>query len=257
MLGAYFADSDNYFHFWADTIGDIWFLKEMGVDLETLDHIFILHSQRTWQYEILAMCNVPLTKVVSLADFDLIECEQLVLPIRPKGGQVNPVWLARALRETSNWLPPRFSSRLRNIYISRLDTTRRKLKNENDVINFLIRLGFEIVECSKITVAEQRELFASASTVIAPHGAALTNIVWMHPKSTLIELLPKQHAYPCFYDLAKITGLNYIAIGCNQLNVTEDPLFADISVSLDEIKSILDDLGFSTRGQAPSATTIY
>lgn len=242
LLGAYFADSKNYFHFWADTIGDIWFLEKMGIDINLLDHILLLYADSKWQNEILAMCNIPAVKLVSLSDYDLIECEQLILPIRTKGGQVNPVWLVKALHETSKWCDQQAEKSTRKIYISRLDADRRKLINENDVIDLVSSLGFEIIECSKLTVEEQRKLFASASIVIAPHGAALTNIVWMHQRSTLIELLPQQHAYPCFYDMARIIGLNYTAIECTQLDKNDNPLFADIHVSLDAVKNTLSNM---------------
>ncbi|OYU12432.1 MAG: hypothetical protein CFE38_08170 [Comamonadaceae bacterium PBBC1] len=239
LLGAYFADSKNYFHFWLDVIGDIWYLEEMGISLDSLDHILILHSSTKWQSEILALCNVPIEKILILSDFDLIKCELLILPIRPKGGQVNPVWIVEALHKTSKWSYHENYKCKRKLYISRLDADRRKLINENDVIDLVSHLGFEVIECSKLTVEQQRKLFNSASIVIAPHGAALTNVVWMDKNSTLIELLPHQHAYPCFYDLARIIGLKYIAIECMQLDKNENPLFADVQVSLNDIINVL------------------
>lgn len=41
LLGAYINDCDNYFHLWADTVGDLWFLRRMGIEPLALDRLLM------------------------------------------------------------------------------------------------------------------------------------------------------------------------------------------------------------------------
>jgi hypothetical protein len=56
---------------------------------------------------------------------------------------------------------------------------------------------------------EQFEYWAVQDVVISPHGAALTNAVFMKPRSAIVEIYP-EHYYPQFFDpLFKQVGLHH------------------------------------------------
>lgn len=66
---------------------------------------------------------------------------------------------------------------------------------------------YQIVEMDSKTQEEQVRLVANARVVIGMHGGSLSNIVFMRPRSLVIEMGLRD--FPCFENLAKQTGLRY------------------------------------------------
>jgi capsular polysaccharide biosynthesis protein len=66
-----------------------------------------------------------------------------------------------------------------------------------------------------LSVAEQAQLLGSARCVVAPHGAALTNLVFAPPGALLLELFHPQHKNRCYVNLAAACGHRYVSLdGC-------------------------------------------
>ena len=53
-----------------------------------------------------------------------------------------------------------------------------------------------------LSVRQQAMTIASASTVVAPHGAALANLVFASPGTRVLELHQPRYAPPYFHSLA-------------------------------------------------------
>lgn len=97
-------------------------------------------------------------------------------------------------------------------YISRSRTSRRHLINEKGLEDMLVKLGFSVVYLEEYSFTDQIKLMKSASLIVAPHGAGLTNIVYCNTGTVLIELLCEFYLNPCFYKLAAICNLSYVPI---------------------------------------------
>jgi capsular polysaccharide biosynthesis protein len=95
------------------------------------------------------------------------------------------------------------------VYVSRSDTPNRPLINEDALMDSLSRLGFEMLVCSKLSLVEQISAFASAETIVAPHGAGLTNIAFCKPSCKIYELTPDHYVNSCFLNLAQMQGNEY------------------------------------------------
>jgi capsular polysaccharide biosynthesis protein len=76
----------------------------------------------------------------------------------------------------------------RRLYISRASASFRRLLNEEEVFALLDEHGFEMVHCEALTVRQQRQLFSEAEMVVAPHGAALGNLVYCGACASVLEL---------------------------------------------------------------------
>lgn len=88
-----------------------------------------------------------------------------------------------------------FSGYLKNtkdkyIYISRSDAKQRKIINEDELINKLKNLNFEIVRLSELHFLDQIKLFNSAKCIVALHGAGLTNLIFSNEGTSVIEIFP-------------------------------------------------------------------
>jgi capsular polysaccharide biosynthesis protein len=61
---------------------------------------------------------------------------------------------------------------------------------------------------------EQVGLFASASVIVAIHGAGLANLVFSRPGTKVIELFPPSHVIDCYSKLAACLGIaHYQVVG--------------------------------------------
>ncbi len=145
--------------------------------------------------------------------------EGRVIDTRNLGGAVGATQVVTANNHTLLYPSPddvcRFRARFappagkgsRRLYISRAGT--RRVTNESELRPILHRFGIEFVEDVPRSLREQIDLFAAASLVVGPHGAAFTNIVWTPPGATVLELF--HHAYfpHYFYYLARVLGHDY------------------------------------------------
>lgn len=226
LLGAYYDDCNNYYHFWADVMADLWFARQAGLDLSQISQFLLPYSGCRWQQEILQHCGIELSKVVPLSQSSHLQCAELVLPLRAKGSYRTPVWLNRALRELSDFQPAKTAQR--RLYIARLDANKRKLQNEAQIIALLQQHQFEIISCSTLSVVEQQQLFSQAAVVIAPHGAALTNLLWCAPGTKILEFVPEGHHNPGFRDLATLGKLDYAVLQSSRVAPQGEELWLDL-----------------------------
>jgi capsular polysaccharide biosynthesis protein len=61
---------------------------------------------------------------------------------------------------------------------------------------------------SELSLDDQLAAFAEAEVVVAPHGAALVNLVASRT-TTVVELLGESYLNGCYYALAAALGLPY------------------------------------------------
>ena len=76
----------------------------------------------------------------------------------------------------------------KKLWVSRSGQKRRLVKNEDKVTKFLKKEGFTVIYPDNYTLLEQIKIFNNAELVIAPHGAALTNIMFMNKYSKIMEV---------------------------------------------------------------------
>ena len=124
------------------------------------------------------------------------------------GGFIPPVDL-ETLRSAILPRIPRGGKTPSKIYISRSLSPNRPLANEAEVEQELSKRGFSIVHFEKIPFAEQMQLVAGASTIVAPHGAGLANLVAATPGTHVVEFLSRNWFNTCYAKLAVQIGCNY------------------------------------------------
>lgn len=126
------------------------------------------------------------------------------------------------------------------IYVSRGDVNRRKVIDESKAIDLLSVYGFTEVSMDNLSVNEQAELFNKAEAIVSPHGAALTNLLFVEEKTKVIELLPYGYTNNCFFVLANYAKAEYFYLqgkNINQVNVNENRKL-DIDIDLDRLKTV-------------------
>ncbi len=78
----------------------------------------------------------------------------------------------------------------KKIYVTREDSSYRKILNEGDVITILRERGYKVINPQLYEIDEQIEIFKNAEKIIAPHGSNLANIIFCKPGTEIIEITP-------------------------------------------------------------------
>jgi capsular polysaccharide biosynthesis protein len=98
------------------------------------------------------------------------------------------------------------------IYVDRTGSRLRPLINEQELVAALSGIGFIVVRPETMSMADQVRLFRGAHTIVAPHGAGLTNLGFCRPGPRVLELLPDSYCNWCYRNLAGLMELHYDCI---------------------------------------------
>jgi capsular polysaccharide biosynthesis protein len=163
---------------------------------------------------------------------------------------VNPPWVVEFLRR--KLLPPQ-AKRIegRGIYVTRgVGMNNRRVDNEPELMDYLGRRGFDMVDPGKLSALEQIETFAQASMIVGAHSAGLVNLTFAAPGAAVVELFPAGGVNTCYWKLAQsVPGLEYryiLGTGDPARVSLSELLVSDIQADIPAIGKTLDDLGWTT-----------
>lgn len=125
----------------------------------------------------------------------------------------------------------------RKLYLTRKTQGRHALLNSNKVEELLIRHGYEAISLENATFDYQLNIFSQAKSIIAPTGAALTNLLFCQPGTEAIIFMSNQEStnYYLWSMLGTIAGVNVkILVGERSYSVTgEYSVHDNYSIPLD------------------------
>lgn len=122
------------------------------------------------------------------------------------------------------------------IYISRDKATKRRLLNEDRIIEVLQAFKFTTVYAEDLIYAEQVQLFYNAEVVVGAHGAGLTNILFGR-NLQVIELHPADMVRSHYFMICKACSFHYHYLLGSASNVKQD-----FSIDLVALRQVLDTL---------------
>lgn len=192
----------NYYHWIADYLPRLMACETLGFT----GPILIGSGLSPVQIDTIAKAGIDPARLVAL-DGAPIQVRHLIVPsVAARATVMHPAaieWLRR------RFLPPAATSGGNPIYISRQGAKHRRLVNEPQLIQELVRLGFEIVELERMSVDRQVASFHGAPTVIGAHGAGLVNLIFSSTPCRLIELDADGSARSFYSTLASQLGCRY------------------------------------------------
>ena len=209
LLGPY---AYNYFHWLIDYLPRVEdFLLWRAV---CAPNAKLLVSPGPWQIRLLELLGVDRECCVSYPD---IHSTAELVAVASHPGYLAPHLPATPERLT--WLRSRILGALelkerpgtRRLFISRRDSTRRPVANEEEIARALDGCGFETVVLRELEIDEQVRLFAAAKVIVAVHGAGLANLVFS-TAPTVIELFAEDWVRPNFQALTLFTGGKHVGI---------------------------------------------
>ena len=137
-----------------------------------------------------------------------------------------------AMRQSVQVFPA--AERTRRLFVSRADATKRRLANEDEVFARLERFGFERVMPGRLPAADQIALFSETQIVAGPHGAGLTNLVFMPESGAVIEILRPGWLQGTYAWLSHLGGHAYRYVVSDEISKERD--FRLTGVALDSFE---------------------
>jgi hypothetical protein len=220
-----------------DVLPRVRLAKQAGYEMDFFDHFIINKVEASYQRETLDYLKIPSKKIREIgAKPSGYLCEQAVLPSLPSfPGAVPP----ETIQYVRSIIPETNLNKAGKLYIGRGKSKRRKIPEEGRIIDWLKTQGFEIIDCGEMSVKDQAAAFAHAELIVAPHGGALTNLIFCRPGTKVVELLSSNYPNPCYRNLCGVAKLPYIGIiGNSQKSETT----SDLSDSSGAIETRLEDI---------------
>ncbi len=201
---------ENYFHFYNDVLGKLFFLQQNGIAIKNIP---IIVSKKTWSKEYFRyfLENSSLLQSLNwiVQDKQYIQCESVIF-CKPLTHRID-LWKL----VTSLVVINKNSSGENKVFITRAKARLRFIENSIEIETIATRLGFLVIDTDQLSMAEQIQLFSSTRYLIGIHGAGLTNLVYQNGSCKVLELFPPpdQGYLPYHYILlAKMFGFQYSAM---------------------------------------------
>src|SRR5438874_5357053 len=228
----------NYYHWLLDLVPRVLLLKHAAQNFSNYDALLLNGSRANYEREILAVLGVPPEKIRYVDSRERFQIASAVFPSM----DINVIapWKVHGLRD----LP--FSGKQnqhRRLYLSRAPAAVRRIANENEISEVLRHRNFKIVEAENLSWREQANLFAGASVIVAPHGAALANIVFCKPGTRVVEISTRAGYGDWYWQLAAVAGLSYEVLEAQRSGSFSGPYEnADMIVSRENVERLLESL---------------
>jgi capsular polysaccharide biosynthesis protein len=203
----------NYSHWMMDLLPRLDLLARAGYGPEKVDRYLVNLGNAPYERETLTLAGIPKEKIFPVSAASHFRCERIITTsLRANHWQNTlPAWVSAYLGDLVVEKPAA-GYRSRRLYLTRNRGTVRRVLNEESLLPLLQEFGFEVVDPGALSVREQAALFAGAEAVVAPHGSALTNLVFCQPGTAVLEIFPADYFDVAFWTTATVAGCRYHAI---------------------------------------------
>lgn len=228
---------DNYYHWLFDVLPA---LEKISKSQQYHNGIPIAvgGSQLSFQTESLLRIGILPSRLIWIGKDDILYAQEVFQAnLTHKAGHPHTPtysWVKNLFLGRSTMLP------WRKIYISRAKDLERQVRNEKNLVDKLLMMGFEIHNLSKLSLRKKAQLFSEAKVIVSPHGAGLSNIVFSSAQTKIVEFFPENFINYCYQRMAKDLAFNYssLVFPSSELSETEKANFV-IDVKIDELLEYL------------------
>ena len=208
----------NYYHEIVEFYFQAWLARRDGIDL----HLIQMQRPSATQLSIAdTMQGLGLSSVwfpsrlihVLVEKYHVFQPKVASIPLYPFNSDSELFKLFRIYRDDLlKCVPNSTRPVFKRIYATRRDV-RRRLVNNADLEELFRSRGFEIVDFGQYSFADQIQLAQRAEILAGPHGANLTNIMFMSSGTRSIELMPEKKVRDDAYKrLSWIMDVDYTRI---------------------------------------------
>ncbi len=221
--------SYGYFHWLADALCRLYAAGDTAENLVLL----LPHQYRQLEYVRSSLKAFRVAGVEYVGEGEVVFPRKLFMPthVAPSGNYNEEI--VRGLREllVGFYGEGKGSDAGERVYLSRGRAPKRKVTNEEGLLDTLREFGFRVVHFEDHPFDEQVRIAAGARFLVSNHGAGLTNMMFMKPGGRVLELRRRDESERnWFFNLASATGLGYFYQLCDPERPGEDPHTANLVV---------------------------
>jgi len=236
------AGSNVYYHWIFDILPRLYLLIKSDL-VEKIDFFIFPELKHSFQIQSLNLLNLPTEKIIQIKPKQQIKAKHLFVPSLPSHlGTVNQ-WSVDFLRKF--FLQINYKSNKKKIFLTRKNAVGRRIINENELLELLKPLGFEVIDPGAYSFEQQIDIFANSDFIIAAHGSALSNIVFCSENSIVVDIMPPSFIIPCFWILSNKLNINYYYFLGEGKPIDEFSNYwksknSDINIDLDKFQILLN-----------------
>ena len=232
---------NNYAHWMLDVLPRIKLLLSKML-ISEIKNIYVTKLNK-FQNQSFSFLGLKSFKIIDPNIFRHVKADQIISVSHPYYfkktwfyAQSNlPSWIIKFLR---NDISKKVKSKKKNykrIFIDRSDSLQNhsKLINNTEVIKYLKSKRYKCLRLTELNLKDQISIFKNCNTIIAPHGAGLTNIAFCKKNTKVIEIIPQDNKNFLFKRISKINKLKYKSIYLDKIYNNKN---GDMHLKLDDLK---------------------
>lgn len=242
----------EFYHWFADALPRLLLvLKKYNLSNQAV----ILSNKHRTDYIEDSLKRLGITNVIYLDRKEKIVCPELVLPTFTAANGFHNSALLKEIKALYHInTEPR-----RRIYITRRSARFRKIVNEFEVILVLQKYGFEIIEMELISFNDKIKMMNETSHLVSIYGAGLTNSLFMHAGTHVVELrkdtLGKSVDHKAkkiveekilfqntYYRMCEATEIHYAYLLCESPHPEQNAFYADLIVDVEKLDALMQTL---------------
>lgn len=234
--------ANNYYHFLYDALARYGIFEE-SFPGERVDAVIVPH-QTGYQRQLLELAKIPGPYVQPRPD-RTFTADRLLVPSTPNQDLDAPHSATRWLRDR---LPPSGRDDTpKRLYLSRGRTPYTRIyRQEPELWPRLEQRGFVMLDPGTLTVQEQIDVFHGAEVIVAPHGAALTNITFCSPGARVLEMFAGSYVHLGLWTIAEsVGGLHYrylVGAGTGREGREMTGIVDDVDIPIGRVEAALEEL---------------
>ena len=201
--------AETFYHWMLESLPRLALWKMAGGSPGEVDHWLVSRKSPSFVRESLTHLGIPWEKVLDFSENQHWVCEALELSSLASDWGMPSALAVNFLRKA---FPENAGSAGRRFYLRRGETKDRRVRDEEDLVVLLEKKGYQTLDPRRLGVRETATALSRAECIVAPHGAALTNMVFSPPGCRVVEIFNPAFTNPCYRMLAARCGQPYTAV---------------------------------------------
>jgi hypothetical protein len=234
--------SGVHYHTLQEGLLGLFLYRALGFNISAINHFIIFNVGNAFTENIAEALDVPESKIITCSHHTGVgfSADTLIVPSYfNRLGNWYQTFLQGYIKKNSAEI-----TTTTRVFITRGNSLKRKLINENELLPILISFGFKIIDNNLLTFKEQITWFSNASFVVGVHGSNLANILFCKPETKIIEIRHnrmKSYLSDCYYKMAVSNNMHYNVFFDDSSTTEKDPhLYVDPKIFSEFLRQVLD-----------------
>ncbi|OFX80263.1 MAG: hypothetical protein A2X12_04220 [Bacteroidetes bacterium GWE2_29_8] len=211
------------------------------ISINNIENLYIILPENVLPSIIDSLKPFNIKNIIYINKHTTIKAEKIIMPtLIAQTGNYNEESIQSLRSIFRNYYSNKINNSNQRIYLSRNKAKKRKITNENELINLLIQFDFNIVYVEDLSFEQQVEIFINTQYLVSIHGATLANMIFMNHNTNIIEIRNKLDKRSlCYYSLASAIDINYYYIFAHPNNPRLKNN-SDLTIEIPNFKAMLD-----------------